>query len=54
MASLNLASGIHLDRVAQIASLLIKEVKISDEYLDFADNFSEKKALVLPERTELN
>ena len=54
VASLNLAPGIHLDRAAQIASLLIEEVKIPDEYSDFTDVFSEKKALVLPERTELN
>ena len=54
VASLNLAPGIHPDRAAQIASLLTKEVKIPDEYLDFTDVFSEKKALVLPERTKLN
>ena len=54
MASLNLVPGIHPDRAAQIASLLTKEVKIPDKYSDFTDVFSEEKALVLPERTELN
>ena len=49
VASFNLASGIHLDRAAQIASLLIKEVKILDKYSDFIDVFSEEKTLVLPE-----
>ena len=52
VASLNL--GIHPDREAQIALLLIKEVKIPDEYSDFANVFSKKKVWVLPERTELN
>ena len=54
VASLNLTPGIHPDRAAQIASLLAEEVRIPDEYSDFADVFSEEKALVLPERTELN
>ena len=54
VASLNLVPGIHPDREAQIASLLTEEVKIPDEYSDFTDVFSEEKALVLPERTELN
>ena len=52
--SLNLALKIHPERVAQIASLLTKKVKISDKYLDFPDVFSEEKALVLPQRTKLN
>ena len=52
VASLDLK--IHLDREAQIASLLTEEVKIPDEYSDFTDVFSEKKALVLSERTKLN
>ena len=34
--------------------MLAEEVRIPDEYSDFADVFSEAKALVLPERTELN
>ena len=54
IASLNLAPGIHLDRAAQITSLLTEEVKIPDKYSDFTNVFSEKKTLVLPERTELN
>ena len=54
MAALNLSPEIYQDRAAQIASLLAKKVRIPDEYSDFADVFSEKKALVLPERTELN
>ena len=52
VASLNL--GIHSDKEAQRASLLTKEFKILDKYLDFADVFSKEKALVLSERTELN
>ena len=54
VASLNLTLGIHPDRAAQIASLLAKKVRIPDEYSDFADVFSEAKALVLSECTELN
>ena len=54
MATLNLTPGIYPDRAAQIVSLLAKEVRIPDEYSDFADVFLEEKALVLPERTELN
>ena len=46
--------SIHPARKAQIASLIAKEVKILTKYSDFADVFSEKKALVLPERTDLN
>ena len=52
--ALNLTPRIHPDRAAQIASLLTKEVRNPDEYLDFADVFSEKKTLVLPEHTKLN
>ena len=52
VASLDL--GIHPDREAQIASLLTEEVKIPDKYSDFADVFSEEKALVLPECTDIN
>ena len=54
MASLNLTSGLHLDRVAQIASLFSKEVKITDEYSDFANVFSKEKTLVLLECIQLN
>ena len=46
--------GIHPDREAQIILLLTKEVKISDIYLDFADVFLKKKALVLSECTDIN
>ena len=54
VASFSLVPGIYLDREAQITSLLIEEVKIPDKYSDFTNVFSEEKALVLPERTELN
>ena len=51
MSSFNLASAprIYLSRAAQIVFLLIEEVKISDEYSNFIDVFSEKKTLVLSE-----
>ena len=52
--SLNLTPGIHPDKVAQIAFLLAKKVRIPDEYSDFADVFLEDKVLVLPERIKLN
>ena len=54
MAPLNLTLGTHLNRAAQIASLFAKKVRILEEFSDFADDFLEKKALVLPERTKLN
>ena len=54
IASLNLVPEIHPDREAQIASLLTEKVKIPDEYSDFTNVFSKEKALVLPERIELN
>ena len=54
VAFLNLVPEIYLDKEAQIAFLLTKEVKIPDKYSDFTDVFSEEKALVLPERTKLN
>ena len=54
VASLNLTPGLHPDRVAQITSLLVEEVKILDKYSDFANIFSEEIALILLERTELN
>ena len=54
VVSLNLAPGIYPDKAAQIASLFTKDIKILDKYFDFANIFSEEKALVLPERTELN
>ena len=54
VAFLSLVSGIYPDKKAQIASLLNKKVKIPDKYSNFADIFSEKKVLVLSERTKLN
>ena len=54
VAFFNLTPRIHLDRAAQVASLLTKKVRILDKYSDFADVFSELKALVLPKRTKLN
>ena len=50
----HLTPGIFPDRVAQIAFLLTKKVRIPDEYSDFANIFLEEKALVLPEHTKLN
>lgn len=41
-------------RKAQIASLIAKEIKILVKFSDFSNVFSEKKALILPEITELN
>ena len=52
MASVN--PKIYPDRKAQIVSLFTKEIKILEEYSDFTDVFSEKKALVLPECIKLN
>ena len=52
--NLALAPEIYPERVAQIASLLIEKVLISDKYSDFANVFSEKKALMLPKHTKLN
>ena len=46
--------AIHPAREAQIASLVAEEVKIPTEYSDFSDVFSEEKASILPEVTELN
>ena len=53
--SLSLTSmPIHPAREAQIASLVIEEVQIPSEYSDFSDVFSEERASILPEATELN
>ena len=49
-----LTMAIYLARKAQIALLIAKEVQISSEYSGFLDVFSEEKALILPEATELN
>ena len=46
--------SIYPAREAQIASLVAEEVKIPTEYSDFSDVFSEEKASILPEATELN
>ena len=54
VTSLNLTLGIHPDKAVQITSLLVEEVRILEKYSDFANVFSEEKALVLLERTELN
>ena len=54
VASFNLVSRIHLDRTAHISSFLNEEVKILDEYLDFANVFLEEKASVLLKHIELN
>ena len=54
VASLDLAPRIHPNKEAQIAPLLAKKVKISDEYSDFADVFSEEKTFVLLECTKIN
>ena len=54
VAFFNMALAIHPDEVAQIDLLFTKEIKIPDKYLDFVNVFLEKKALVLPKRTEFN
>lgn len=45
---------IYLDKKTQITSLVTKKFKISDKYSDFANDFSKKKIIVLPEKTKLN
>ena len=54
MTSFNLAPRIHPNKKAQIAFLFIEKVKIPNKYLDFANIFSKKKVLMLPERIKLN
>ena len=54
MAPVSVSVIVHPDSEAYIASLLIKKVKIPNDYLDFVNVFSEKKALVLPKRTKFN
>ena len=57
IASINIALvlvSVHPNKEAQIASLLTKKVKIPDNYSDFVDIFSKKKALILPKCIELN
>lgn len=46
--------SIYLDKKTQIAFLLIKKITISNKYLNFADDFLEKKALMLPDQTNFN
>ena len=54
VASLNLTSRIYSGKKTQITFLLTKKVKILDEYSDFANIFSKKQVLILPERIKLN
>ena len=49
-----LIMAIHPAKIAQIALLVYKEVRILSEYSDFSDVCLEKKALVLLEATDLN
>ena len=53
VASFNLTPETYSDRVAQIIFVLVEKFRIPEEYSDFANNFSENKTLVLPERTKL-
>ena len=46
--------SIYPAREAQIALLVIEEVQILSEYSDFSDVFSEERASILPEATNLN
>ena len=46
--------SIHLDREAQIALLLTKNVNILDKYSDFANILLIQQTSVLSERTKLN
>ena len=45
---------IHPTQKAQIALLLAKEIIVLAEYTSFANIFSEKLAVVLPEQTSIN
>lgn len=54
MVTFTLKMIIYLTREAQIISLLIKEVTVSKEYLDFANVFSEKLAAELSKHTGIN
>ena len=49
-----LTMAIHLAKKAQIVLLVAEKIKIPIQYSDFSDVFSEKKALILPNATELN
>ena len=55
VTSLSLSSMvIHPAKKAQITLLVAKKVNIPIEYSDFLDVFLKKKALILPETTEIN
>ena len=54
MAFLNLTPGIYPDKATYITFLLAKEVRIPDEYPDFANVFSKEKVLVVLERIKFN
>ena len=56
IATITLEIAIHLARQAQIDLLKVEETPatVPEEYLDYADVFSEKLAIVLPEHTEIN
>ena len=57
VTSINLSKPkiwIHPAREAQMAFLIVEEVKILTKYSDFADFFSEEKALVLSKQINLN
>ena len=45
---------IHLAQNAQIAFVVVKEIKIPTKYLHFLDVFFRKNALILSEATKLN
>lgn len=51
---LKLVLKVYPDRKAQIASLLTKDIKILNKYLDFANVVLEEKALMLLEGNKLN
>ena len=46
--------SIHLAKKAKITLLIVEEVKILIDYLDFSDVFLKKRALVLPKISDLN
>ena len=56
VATITLEMAIYLACQAQIALLKTEEapVTVPEEYLDYADIFSEKLAIILPEYTKIN
>lgn len=52
--SLKLIKIIYIAKIAYIALLFIKKVKILIKYLEFLDIFLEKKTLILLELIKLN